>query len=366
MNKKTLLKLIILLSFLGILVSSYLVYLHYKPYNPSNPTFCDFNNLFSCSTVNQSSYSTLFNIPISLFGVLSFLVVIILSLISFKNNIKFRKLLLLILIFNLLFSLYLLSMLIFVIKAICIFCLTLDAIILLSLIFYLIYLKMDTQTNDNEHEKAIEDAIKKQKRKRIRNWSIFGIIILIIIALIVAKVAKDVDYIDPGTPKPILGNPDAKITLIEYGDLQCPACGFAHPEVKQIIQDYNDKIKYEFHHFPLVNIHKYAHKASQAAECANDQGKFYEYIDIAYANQKLLTSNYLKKYALQLNLDSVKFDNCLDSGAKEDEVNKDLSEAIKLKLRGTPTFFVNGKEVNQELGLSLYESLQTAIEVELK
>jgi len=366
MNKETLLKLIILFSFLGILVSAYLVYLHYRPFDSSNPAICDFNNLFNCSTVNQSPYSTLFSIPVSLFGVLSFFVVITLSFILLKNNMRFRKLLLLILIFNMVFSLYLLLILIFMIKAVCIFCLILDTIILLSLIIYLFYLKMNIQDPINEREKSIEDALKRQKRKKIKNWSIFGVIILIILALIIVKVVNNANYIDPGTPKPILGNPDAKVILIEFGDLQCPACSLSHPEVKQIIKDYSDKIKYEFHHFPLVNIHKYAYKASQAAECANDQGKFYEYIDIAYSNQKSLSTNSLKKYALSLNLDTISFNNCLDSGAKKDEINRDLNEALSLRLKGTPTFLVNGKEVQRQIGLSLYESLQKVIESELK
>ena len=216
----------------------------------------------------------------------------------------------------------------------------------------------------SQREQSIDQAIKRQKRKKTISWFIFGIIFLIFIALIIIRIADKPVYDDPSTPRAIIGIPDSKVVLIEYGDLQCPACAAAHPTVKQIIEEYKDRIRYEFHHFPLTRIHPNAYNSAQAAECANDQGKFYEYVDIAYENQNALSKGSLKKYAADLGLDQ-SFDECLDSGAKEDEINKDLAEAESLRLTGTPTFLVNGKQIQRSPTLTLYESLKQALEAEL-
>lgn len=140
MNKETWLKLIIFLSFLGIIASGYLTYLHYKPISIENPEFCDFSQSFNCSTVNKSSYSLLFGIPVAILGILAMLAVIILSFMLLKKKIELvERILLYLLSFNLVFALYLLYTEIFLLNALCLFCLILDGIILLNLVFYIKY-----------------------------------------------------------------------------------------------------------------------------------------------------------------------------------------------------------------------------------
>ncbi len=145
------------------------------------------------------------------------------------------------------------------------------------------------------------------------------------------------------TPK---GNPNAVVTVQEFSDIQCPACRTVHLQlVPALLQEYGERIRFEFLHFPLQSIHPMALRAAMASECAADQGKFWEYIDLAYVQQSALSADVLSLWAGELGMDTALFDRCLRSEVKRDVVMQDYSEARKLNLRGTPTFLVNGKEV---------------------
>ncbi len=151
-------------------------------------------------------------------------------------------------------------------------------------------------------------------------------------------------YID--TPKPALGPDDAAVTLVEYGDIQCPACKSAHPLIKQILLEYEGKIHYQFYHFPLTSIHSFAQKAGEAVECANDQGRFFDYLDAAYISSPDLSSPVLKRIAADLGLDTESFSACLDSSAKKSFVQADYRTGVQQGVAATPTFFVNGDKVS--------------------
>ncbi len=153
-------------------------------------------------------------------------------------------------------------------------------------------------------------------------------------------------YDDIYTPKPLEGNPDATVKIVEFSDLQCPACGAAYPVTKQIMNEYGSRVNLEYKQFPLTSLHAFAFKAAEASECANDQGKFWEYVDIAFTNQRALRTSDLKNYAEQLGLDSEKFENCLDSSAKAKYVTADYNEGIGKGVGGTPTFFINGVKLS--------------------
>ncbi len=142
-----------------------------------------------------------------------------------------------------------------------------------------------------------------------------------------------------------MGNLDAPVKIVEFSDLECPACGASYPILLQILQEFRDNVSYEYWHFPL-SYHPNGEKAAEAAECANDQGKFYEFIDIAFRNQNNLKVNDLKQYAAQLNLDTEKFNACLDSGTKKDDVRLEQREGLNKGVDGTPTFFINDKKLD--------------------
>ncbi|MBI2023518.1 DsbA family protein [Candidatus Giovannonibacteria bacterium] len=146
----------------------------------------------------------------------------------------------------------------------------------------------------------------------------------------------------------VLGNPAAKITLFEYGDFQCPYCGkLFNDTLPQIREDYirTGKVNMVYRHFPLNNIHSEAQKAAESAECAGEQGKFWEYHDNLYQKQTELGIDNFKMWAVSLGLDAAKFNSCLDSGKYAGLVNKDLAEGISLGIDGTPASFVNSRPV---------------------
>lgn len=185
----------------------------------------------------------------------------------------------------------------------------------------------------------IKETIKKYK------WWILGIVLLILLGIWFFVTRPT--YEDIYTPKPLEGNPDAIVKIVEFSDFQCPACGAAYPVTKEIMEEYGDRVSLEYKHFPLTTIHAFAFKAAEASECANDQGKFWEYVDIAFTNQKDLRKKALKQYAEELGLDTELFNNCLDSSAKAKYVTADFNEGIGKGVGGTPTFFINGEKLEK-------------------
>jgi protein-disulfide isomerase len=157
------------------------------------------------------------------------------------------------------------------------------------------------------------------------------------------------------------GKKDAKVTIIEFTDFQCPFCARARPTVNQIVETYGDKVQYVLRDFPL-NFHPLAQKAAEAAECAGEQDKYWEYSDLLWANQKALSVADLKKYAQEAKLDTGKFDQCLDSGKMAEEVNKDMADGSKAGVTGTPSFFINGQMLT---GARPFEQFKEVIDLEL-
>lgn len=144
-------------------------------------------------------------------------------------------------------------------------------------------------------------------------------------------------------------NPNASVIVTEFGDLQCPACRGAQPIVKQIIEKYGTQIKLEFKHFPLQAIHTYTMLDAEASECAADQGKFWEYEQLAYDKQPDLNNDAPTEWAKSLGLDMNLFGRCTSSHIKKSEILADYDEGIKLGVNGTPTFFVNGQKVQNTI-----------------
>jgi len=142
-------------------------------------------------------------------------------------------------------------------------------------------------------------------------------------------------------PRASLGNADAPVLIEEFSDLQCPACGLISPMLEEIVRNNPTVARMEYYHFPLPQ-HQFAQKAAEAAECAGDQGKFWEYVKVAFKNQKSLTEDNLKSFATQLGLNSETFDDCLDSNTKKSAVKADLYEGRRRSVSSTPSIFVNG------------------------
>jgi protein-disulfide isomerase len=149
---------------------------------------------------------------------------------------------------------------------------------------------------------------------------------------------------------PRKGAPAAKIVLIEFSDFECPYCGqHAQGPYAQIQQEYvsNGKIQYAFRHFPLEQLHPGAKQAAEAAACANDQGKFWEFHDKLFVNQRALQLPNLQEYAKSAQVDGSKFDACMTSHQMAGRVSDDLAEARRLGLSATPAFVIGELQPNQ-------------------
>jgi len=145
------------------------------------------------------------------------------------------------------------------------------------------------------------------------------------------------------------GPTSAKAQLVVYGDFECPACGAYEPMVQAVKSSFGDKLAVVFRHYPLPQ-HKYAQITSQAAEAASLQGKFWEMHDLLYKEQATwsISSNInetLKGYATQLKLDTNKFSADLTTSAIKDRIQRDVTSGNAYNIPGTPTFFLNGQEV---------------------
>jgi Na+/H+ antiporter NhaA len=147
--------------------------------------------------------------------------------------------------------------------------------------------------------------------------------------------------VDP-TVDHVRGPEDAIVTLVEYGDFECPHCGQAEPAVRQLLQTFGDDVRFVFRHLPLADVHEHAMLAAEASEAAGAQGKFWEMHDALLAHQSALTMADLRSYAESLGLDVERFAEDVQSRRFTLRVSRDLESADLSGVAGTPTFFING------------------------
>jgi protein-disulfide isomerase len=158
------------------------------------------------------------------------------------------------------------------------------------------------------------------------------------------------------------GPKDAPVTIVEFSDFQCPFCKTATVTIKQVLDKYPGKVRLVFRDYPLASLHPQAPKAHEAARCAADQSKFWEYHDVLFERSPKLSVPELKRYAQELKLDATAFDQCLDSGKHTAQVDKDFQEGVSLGLTGTPSFFINGKQI---VGAQPFATFQKVVDGEL-
>jgi protein-disulfide isomerase len=161
----------------------------------------------------------------------------------------------------------------------------------------------------------------------------------------------------------IEGDDNAAITLVEYGDYQCPYCGQAYPIVKELQKDFGTSLRLVFRNMPLSNVHPDAELAAEAAEAAGAQDKFWPMHDLLYENQHDLKEKSLLRYAQEAGADSSEVEAALTQGTMRKRVNDDIESGIRSGVNGTPTFFINGLRYD---GSWDYDSLYDHIEELLK
>ncbi len=157
----------------------------------------------------------------------------------------------------------------------------------------------------------------------------------------------------------VQGDAGAAVTLVEYGDFQCPDAGMAFPMVKKLQKHYGKKLRFVYRNFPLIDIHPMAEPAAEAAEFAAAQGKFWEMHDALFENQDRLSATMLARVAERLGMDGEAASEAVENQQFEERIERDVEGGAKSGVHGTPTFFVNGALYEGEWE---FEDLKSAID----
>jgi len=215
---------------------------------------------------------------------------------------------------------------------------------------------VDTPQTFDEVKDQIKDVIRQRRLAKAKKTYVDGL----------RAEAKVAYYLAPPRAlpvlkeTPVLGPKDAPVVVVEYSDYECPYCQAGQADLDKVIAEFKGKMSFAYKDVPLP-MHPHAQKAAEAAHCANDQGKFWEYHDLLFASKQLEIPQ-LKEHARTLKLDTAAFDKCLDSGAQADQVKSTLEEGQTLGLQGTPSFLINGRFFGGSL---TYQELQKIIQEEL-
>ncbi|MGM9477553.1 DsbA family protein [Pedobacter sp. GSP4] len=159
----------------------------------------------------------------------------------------------------------------------------------------------------------------------------------------------------------IQGDETATISIVEFGDYQCPYCGNAHPILKEIEEAFGSQIKFAFRNFPLVNAHEFAFPAAIAAEAAGLQNKFWEMHDALYENQYRLKADLFNELAETIGLDLEQFEQDSTSEAIKKKIEDDFESGVRSGVNGTPSFYVNGNKFDGG-ATDLYQMLKESTE----
>jgi len=160
----------------------------------------------------------------------------------------------------------------------------------------------------------------------------------------------------------VRGTENAPITIVEFTDFECPFCKAAVQTINRLMQEYPVKVRLVFRDFPVGRLHPTAFKVHEAARCAGEQGKFWDYHDLAFARPPEHTLVGLRQYAEELHLEKTAFAACLQTGKYHEDVMSDIREGNALGVSGTPTFFINGLVI---VGAQPYAVFQKVLDREL-
>lgn len=198
-----------------------------------------------------------------------------------------------------------------------------------------------------------------------RFWGIVTVIILVVVGFIIYNNNKSEDGSSSQPTNHVLGE-NKKVSLVEYGDYQCPACGQYYPIVKQVVEEYKDSVSFQFRNLPLTQMHPNAFAGARAAEAADKQGKFWEMHDLLFTDQASWSKqtnpmDTFQDYASELKMDVTQFKQDYSSSAISGRINADIAAFKKTGAEmGTPTFFIDGKRVQTKADPSEFAKLLDA------
>lgn len=181
------------------------------------------------------------------------------------------------------------------------------------------------------------------------------------ITSLASRPVKDGTFDLVTTDDPRLGNPLAPVTIVEFADFGCPFSRESSFIIRELAVQYPDTVQFIYRDFPLTELHPIAQKAAEAGECADDQGKFWEFHDKLYQNQNALSEEAFVEFAESLNMNVTQFESCVQSGRYADEVTEDYLAGVEAGVRGTPTFFINGNRIAGAIPADILEAVIQSI-----
>jgi protein-disulfide isomerase len=203
---------------------------------------------------------------------------------------------------------------------------------------------------------VVVNNVSKEKNMNKRFLIILTVIIVGFIGIVsYGKMSDKANNLEPQRSQNVYGKADSKVTLTEFVDFQCPACYGYYPVIKQVKEEYKDRVRFELRNFPIKTAHQFALRSAASAEAAARQGKFWEMHDKLFEGQKTWQAAkdpqvYFDQYAQSIGLDMTKY--AQDRVSKEvlNVINTDLGDATKLGVNGTPAFLLNGKKIESPEG----------------
>jgi protein-disulfide isomerase/uncharacterized membrane protein len=353
-------------------------------------SFCSVSDTVNCDTVVTSSYGTLLGVPVSVWGLAFYAVLLVVARRAASADEetagRARADAFALAVFGAFFSLYLLAVSAIVLKTLCLLCLGLYVVAALSL--------LAGWRLASPIRRSVELLRERWRALRRRPaLATAGAIVVTAIVLVPTwlgaptrmtrqEVLKsNPAFYDWYTGLPIVevptgggiaqGPKDAPIQLVEFSDFECPHCSRAYATLKDLLPRYSKEVRFVYHHFPISNKcnpsvhidgHENACAAAIAAECAAKQGKFSAYATQLFANQESLSADDLKQYAQKVSLDLDQFQACLRSPQVAERVRHDAEMGKEVGLRQTPTFFLNGRRIEGNLS---FEDWMMALAIEL-
>ena len=335
-------------SLFGLFDSAYLWWVYTSP---THPLVCLGTG---CDEVRASRFAFWGGIPTPAFGVAMYAALVVLLLVEpfVAPHVSglLRKLAFGLSATGVVISLYFTSLEAFSIHAWCAWCVAQQ--IAIALVFILLAIEIS--------KPAVEEP-KAAHRVALQNVLLFVIALVFAVPAFAwlshhsaAEVKKQLEAPANATPPDLtrlvrpdshaIGPANAPVTVVEFGDFQCPSCIIAEATNQEIRKRFPKQVRFVFHEFPLAKFHQFAQKAAEAAECADDQGKFWQMHDRLYQAYGELAVVQLKYYAQDIGLDTAKFNACLDDGAKVQRVQQDLADGKAVNVNATPTFYVNQQQ----------------------
>jgi protein-disulfide isomerase/uncharacterized membrane protein/rhodanese-related sulfurtransferase len=355
--------LLLALTFAGLFDALYLLWVYSSP---SRPLVC---TGIGCDVVRASRYAHLWGQPLPVYGVVMYAALFVAIVAQgWLGSAGARRLAqvatALISGGGFAFSVYLTALEAFVIHAYCAWCLGSAAIV--TLIFALAL--VDLRAADPLGDQITRSALRGQFAAVLVVMAVAGVIAFRYLSSRpelppvpqVSAATLDEHLVRPDSHA--IGSPNAPVTVVEFGDFECPMCGNAQPMIQQMLDKYGSQIRFVFRQFPINELHPYAQTAAEASECAAEQGKFWETERKFYQEQADLAEPALDRYAAEIGLNVKAMDQCLVDGTVRTRVQQDIDDGKAVGVQGTPTFFVGHQKL---VGLTQYTQLSQLIDAQL-